>query len=207
MPVPAPGALAAACGAVGVSGLVLPTDDSGRAPCIVVLDEPGTSGVAAGRLSRVLGRAAVIELVRTEERLEAVRWERGRVVDRPPAGLLVQGLPDLVTSVLVGGVDPSGRPDAVVTGRGRGPSGAGRGGVIRGYLDGDRVARRRRMDRWASWVLVVVLALLALTESLRAVTADGSWVVVALASVVALGVGLRAARLRDTAEDRPPSSS
>ncbi len=207
MPVPAPGPLAAACAAVGVRGHVLPTDDTGRSPCVVALDDPASSSTAARRLSRVLGRAPVIVLVRTEERLEAVRWERGQEVDRPPAGLLVQGLPDLVTSVLVGGVDASSHPDAVATGRGRARSGPGTSAGGAPYLDSDRVAWRRRIDRWASWVVVAVLALLALTEALRAATADGSWVVVALAAVVALGVGLRAARLGGTADDRPSPPS
>jgi hypothetical protein len=214
VPVAQAGQLAAACGAVGIAGRVLPTAQIGPAPCLVVLDEPSVSSLAAQRLSRILGRAAVILLRRAGTHLEAERWEGGQLVDTPPAGLLVQGLPDLVSSVLVGGIEPAAVPGAVEIRPGRLTGATGLTGAIRagagsgGYLDAERVARRRRLDELSSWVVVAVLALLAVTETARALTADGSWLVVAVAVVVAVLVGLRARRLgRRTAPGASDPSS
>ncbi len=203
------GRLAAACGAVGIAGRVVPTAQGGApAPCLVVLDDPGTSTTAAQRLSRILGRAAVILLRQAGGQLEAERWQRGRLVDTPPAGLLVQGLPDLVSSVLVGGVEPQAVPGSVEITPGRLTGARGVGRQAGGYLDAERVARRRRLDELSSWVVVAVLSLLAVTEIVRALSSDGSWLVVAVAVVVAALVGVRARRLgRRTAPERadPPS--
>lgn len=210
VPVAQAARLAAACGAVGIAGHVVPTGQGGApAPCLVVLDDPGASTTAAQRLSRILGRAAVIVLRRADGQLEAERWEMGRLGDAPPAGLLVQGLPDLVSSVLVGGVEPETVPGAVEIKPGLLAGAMGLGAGSGGYLDAERVARRRRLDRLSSWVVVAVLMLLAVTETVRVLTAGGgSWLVVAVAVVVAALVGLRAWRLggRAAADPSDPHS-
>lgn len=150
----------------------------------------------------------MLVLRRTDGQLEAERWQRGRLVDTPAAGLLVHGLPDLVSSVLVGGAGPETVPGVVEIRPGRLASAAGLGASASGYLDAERATRRQRLDRLSSWVVVAVLGLLAATETARALTADGSWVVVVVAVVVAGTVGLRALRLgRRTVPDRSPPPS
>ena len=200
VPSPDPVRLARACAGLGADGHVVPADGI----CVVVLDDAVDVDAVVPRLSRVLGRAPVLLLRSGGGRVEARRWTRGAVTDAPQAGLLVATLPDVVSSLLVGALDPAQAPGSVRTGLRPKPVDAGAGGPP---PDPGRPARRRRTDRAAAAVVAVVALLLAAVEGARAATADGSWTVVVLALLVAVGMGVLAVRLRPRAtaspEDRP----
>ena len=102
-------------------------------------------------------------------------------------------LPDVVSGLLVGAVDPAQAPGSVRTGLRPRPVDDRAGSPA---LDPGRPARRRSTDRVAASLVAVVALLLAAAEGTRAATADGSWTVVVLALLVATGMAALAVRLR-----------
>ncbi len=183
VPSPDPTRLARACAGLGVRGLVVPTG----AGCAVLLD--GDDATAVSRLSRVLGRAPLLLLVRTDGQVGAERWVRGSLASTPRAGLLLASLPDAVTDLLVGTGDTTAVHGAVPIA----PHAAGAGPDGPAY-DPGRPERRRRADRVSAVAVAVVALLLAVVEGARAATSDGSWVAVGLALLVVAAMAVLAAR-------------
>ncbi len=188
VPSPDPVRLARACAGLGVRGHVVPAGGA----CAVVLDPESDHATAVPRLSRVLGRAPVLLLLRTDGQIGAERWTRGALADAPPAGLLLASLPDVVSTLLVGVGDAAEAEGAVrIALRPGTPS--SRDGPEH---DPGRPARRRRADRVVAVAVAVavVAVLFALVEGVRAASADGSWLAVGLALFLAAGTTVLAVR-------------
>lgn len=198
VPSPDPVRLARACAGLGVRGHVVPAGGA----CAVVLDPTGDHTTAAPRISRVLGRAPVLLLLRTDGQVAAERWTRGALADAPAAGLLLASLPDVVSTLLVGAADAADAEGAVRIALRPGTPSSRRGAAH----DPSRPARRRRADRVAAVAVAVVCVLFALVEGVRAASADGSWLAVGLALLVAAGAAVLAVRRGGHDGSSPPAS-
>jgi hypothetical protein len=75
---------------------------------------PHVDGAAAVQaLSRVLGRADVLLLVKDEGQVVAERWRAGALQDAPSPGLLLSGLPAAVERLLLSNEPVSAEPGAM----------------------------------------------------------------------------------------------
>ena len=155
--------------------------------CAVVPVE-GAAEDAAVRLSRVLGRAEVLVLRHDEGQVVAERWQRGAVRDRPPPGVVMAGVPDVVERLLLG-AEPAEVEGAVSS------VGMPRGAAVRATLSGAGT-RLQRWDRPSAVVVGVAALLLGIAETPRALSGDGSWLVVVLSSLVVAWTAARLLRRR-----------
>jgi hypothetical protein len=101
---------AAVCAALRLDVDAVPVEAAGVAAVL----HPHVDGAAAVRaLSRVLGRAEVLLLVRTEGQVVAERWRAGALQDAPAPGLLLSGLPGAVERLVLGDGPALAEPGAV----------------------------------------------------------------------------------------------
>lgn len=100
---------AAVCAALRLDVDAVPVEGAG----IVAVLHPNSDGRAAVQaLSRVLGRADVLLLVRREGQVVAERWRAGALQDAPAAGLLLSGLPAAVERLVLSDEPASAEPGA-----------------------------------------------------------------------------------------------
>ena len=110
LPGVAPSAMARIAKLIGATGHLVP-----QPGCLLLVLGEGDDPTEATRLvSRAFGSRSPVLGVRLHEGyLSVQRWQRGELVDSPPPGLVADQLPDVVTPILAGTLDPVSLPGAV----------------------------------------------------------------------------------------------
>ncbi len=110
LPGVAPSAMARIAKLIGAAGHLVP-----QPGCLLLVFGDGEDPAEATRLvSRAFGSRSPVLGVRLHEGyLSVQRWQRGELVDSPPAGLVADQLPDVITPILAGALDPASLPGAV----------------------------------------------------------------------------------------------
>ncbi len=105
-----PSAMARIARLIGAAGHLVPQPGC----LLLVLGDGDDPGEATRLVSRAFGSRSPVLAVRLHEGyLSVQRWQRGHLVDAPPAGLVADHLPQVVTPILAGTLDPATLPGAV----------------------------------------------------------------------------------------------
>ena len=112
-----------------------PNEPTGQPADAEQLAEAGQSAQtdadeAVGRLSAALRRVKLLRVDLKNGYLTVQVWQRGRIVDTPPAGVVAQQFPDAVLGLVHGSTDPATLPSSrpIITG---GDGEDGGGGLLR----------------------------------------------------------------------------
>lgn len=107
----APDALAAACAMSSAAVDVVPTEIGAVAVCRST--EPGEPERVAMALSRLLAGTPVVLVTHRDGTMKARRWQEGQEGEELAPGLVLDGAPDVVESVLLGRSAAADHPGVV----------------------------------------------------------------------------------------------
>lgn len=174
--------LAATLSLLSLPAIVVPA--GGRSVVVPVGDT--TAEAVARHLSRAVGEVPVYVLRRTDTGVVAEEWTGGVGRDYPGAGLVLSGLPDHVTGLVLGRAEATELPGALDSRT------LSRRQALTLQLGAGRLQVAQRRLRWG--LVAGVFGVLTVVVAVRAAAGSGSWWLVALGVVLtALGV-VRAVR-------------
>lgn len=168
--------LAGTLALLGMPAVVVPA--GGRT--VVSPVEDTVADDVARHLSRALGDAPVYTLRRTGSGVAAVEWRGGSGTDYPGAGLVLDGLPEHVTRLVLGRADAVSLPGALDSRT------LSRRQAVALRVGADPAQAAQSRTRWL--IVAGVFAVLTVVVTVRAVGGSASWWLVGLgAGFTALG--------------------